>query len=286
MAQIKITKEELKHDEVLETTDKVLRWIKAHLNTILGVVALLFAVYAVATYMHNSQRNSLVRANDLLADAQARYNMGVIMTDWSTPERIEAMNEVVRLTNQILDEFAGSPVARQALFLQGTAYFSAGDDVIQALQGGAPNTDNAVSTFTRYISEAQTPLERAKGNLALASAYENMLFLTQQSSYYQDAVLRYRMIHEDAQAPGFVRAEAMLAEARLEAFQGRTQRAEELYRRVIEMRADEPEQLEEGEELRPERAFVLQLREVLDQFSHAGTARTELQRLGVEVEQE
>lgn len=284
MAKIRISKEELEHDEVLESADVFLHWLRDNLKTILMVIATVLAAYLVIGMMHASRQGKLVEANDMLAEAMDKYESAMAEYEWATPQRQDAMQEVVNLTQQIVEDYSGTAIARQALLLQGNAYYNAGDDLAESLEAGAPNTNNAINAFTRFVAEADTPFEQAKGNLALGYAYENAFFLTNQESYLSDAINTFQDVINDTEAPEFLRGEALLGVARNLAFQGNTAQAEEMYRNLLRARYEPLEPLPANAS--PAERLIHDIKERSTVVSLAGSARLELQRLGVDVSEE
>ncbi|MBX3730873.1 MAG: tetratricopeptide repeat protein [Candidatus Sumerlaeia bacterium] len=286
MAKIKITREELQHDEVLETADHAVHWLRDNLRLILAIVIVALATYAVVGTLHSRRQQGLMAANNLLSEASDRYNAAIQESGWASPERQAAMREVIALAQRVIDQHPGTPLARQAMLLQGNAYYMAGDDVATSREG-APNTNEAINSFTRFVAEAKTPFEVTKGKLALAGAYENMFFLVARpdfpTTFQEDARRTYLEVVNDTATPAFMRAEALLALGRLYAFQNQPEQAKLYYRQVLDMRH---QPLAPVTDMASNRAIIQQLDQRASLFTLAGTARLELQRLGVDVDAE
>lgn len=286
MAKIKITREELQHDEVLETADHAVHWLRDNLRLILAIVIVALATYAVVGTLHSRRQQGLMAANNLLSEASDRYTAAIQESGWASPERQAAMREVIALAQRVIDQHPGTPLARQAMLLQGNAYYMAGDDVATSREG-APNTNEAINSFTRFVAEAKTPFEVAKGKLALAGAYENMFFLVARpdfpTTFQEDARRTYLEVVNDTATPAFMRAEALLALGRLYAFQNQPEQAKLYYRQVLDMRH---KPLPPVTDMASNRAIIQQLDQRASLFTLAGTARLELQRLGVDVDAE
>ena len=282
--KIKISKEELKHDEVLETADKWLHWFKDNMYVIIFVLAGVLFAYGIGGFLTSKQQAALMEVNDQLAQALGTYESAIQQYPWASAERVSAMEEVAQICDQIIAEREGEAIARQALFLKGNAFFKAGDQVAEALEGGAQNTTRAINIFTELASLAKSPLEAGKAKLGLAYGHENKYFLENDAQAKLDAEQLYNEIIEDDTIPAFIRAEAHLALGRIAAFNDDFELAETHFRTVMEMRyapieavpADAPES----------ERLMQRLYEVTRQFSLAGTARLELSRLGIDVETE
>lgn len=286
MAQIKITREQLEHDRFLETTDTFLIWLKKNLRLLLIVLGAGILVYSIYGYVVASQRQTIYAANDAYARAHARYLRALNDTSWGSPEREAAMSEVVTMARGVREDFAKTPMAIPAHFLEGTAWYYAGDNLETAATDGPRNTQKAIEVFTRYVADAKPgSFEYAKGSIALGYAYENAWFLTEQENFLNDAMGTYRQV---AEQPGteasFLRYEAMLALARLHELNGSDAQAITILRDVMKAThtpRENPDTIEN-----PNRALVQRLRAREDLLSYAGLARIELERLGVDVDAE
>jgi tetratricopeptide (TPR) repeat protein len=286
MAQIKITREQLEHDRFLETTDTFLIWLKKNLRLLLIILIAGIAVYSAYGYMVASQRSTNEAANDAFARAQARYNRALMETTWGSPERTAAMEEVVLMARAIREQYSATPLTVPAHYLEGSAWYYAGDDLEKARTEGARNTEKAIDVFTKYVANAQpASFEYAKGSVALGYAYENAWFLTGRESYLSDAMNTFRQVtQQSGTEAGFMRHEAMLSLARLHELAGNEDQAIAILRDLMkETHAPRvnPDRIDN-----PNRALVQRLRTREDLFTYAGLARMELSRLGVDVDQE
>lgn len=284
MAKIKISKEELERDEFMESTDRALLWLKDNARMLGTVIVLGIAVYVAVGFMATRREATLTAANDALSAALDAYQVAIAEHTWGSDERTAAMEDVARMARQVREDFSGSRIAKQARFLEGSAYFSAGDSIEAAVAGGARNTSNAIDVFGQFVAEAEDPFDRGKGGLALGYAWENAFFLTNDQAALGDAIRSFEQVHTDGAVPEFLRAEALLAEARLHAYRGDRDQAIDLYRQVMEMRHEPLRPLPPTAGVGHELVRQIELR--TRQFSLAGTARLELQRLGVDVADE
>ena len=286
MAQIKITKEELKHDEFIDATDKFFLWLKNNFNLILVVLIVVFAVVAGRQVLKQRSDNAAAGASAIYGTAIADYNEALAKTDWGTLEREQALSGLMAQVRQLEEEYPGSYLAAEGLYLLGSAYFSTGDDMRTARSGGGiPNTERAIDAFSRYTAQSQpNSVERARGQLALAYANENAFFLTDKRSYLDDAMQTYSEVVSNP-AAGFLADEARLAMARIRTYVlDDREGAIELYREVMDNRWRPapaiPEEAPESEVLRQN--LLRQFQEI----SLAQSAKIELLRLGVDVEAE
>lgn len=286
MAQIKITREQLEHDRFLESTDTFLIWLKKNLRLLLIVLGAGILVYSIYGYFAASHRHTIEAANDAYARAHARYVRALNETAWGSPEREAAMSEVVTLARGVREDFAKTAMAIPAHFLEGTAWYYAGDNLETAATDGPRNTQKAIEVFTRFVADAKPgSFEYAKGSIALGYAYENAWFLTEQENFLNDAMGTYRQVADQpGDGAGFLRYEAMLALARLNELMGNESQAVAILRDVMKAThtpRENPDNMEN-----PNRALVQRLRAREDLLSYAGLARIGLERLGVDVDTE
>jgi hypothetical protein len=173
-----------------------------------------------------------------------------------------------------------------AKFLEGTAWFYAGDDLELAKTDGPKNTEKAIEVFTKYVAESDPgSFEYSKGSIALAYAYENAWFLTGQENYLTDAMGTYRQVADKpGEQSGFMRFEALMGIARLSELTGNEEAAIEALRTVMKethVPRVNPDTIENVN-----RALVQRLRAREEMVTYAGLARVELTRLGVDVDTE
>jgi len=286
MAQIKITREQLEHDRFLESTDTFLIWLKKNFVLLLIILGGGILAYTAYGYVVASQRNTIAAASDAFAKAQARYNRALMETTWGTPERTAAMEEVVVLARAVRQDFSGTPLAVPAHFLEGTAWFYAGDDLETSQTDGPRNTEKAIEVFTKYVAAADSgSFEYAKGSVALGYAYENAWFLTGRDSYFTDAMNTFRQVAErPGSEAGFIRYEARMALARLYELSGNDEQAISILRDIVRethVPRVNPELIDN-----PNRAIVQRIRAREEMLTYGGIARMELARLGVNVDEE
>lgn len=283
--QIKISKDELQKDKVLEWTDSVVFWIRSNSTLILSVVAVGFFIFGAVEFTKNRREATLRNATDKLFEAIVKFDEGVIEHPWASPERGRAMEEVRRKADAVIEQYGGTEAARNALYLKANTYYFQGDGI-----GAVTNTDRAIEIFQEYAAAAQArgdAFERAAALHALGYAHENRWLLTLDDPDTALASLNaaldyYEQIRQIDRA-GFLRYEAMVAQARILAFLGEEEAARELYREVLAQRGRPiPQVTEESSE----REWLMsQIRQSAAQFTSEGTARIQLQRLGMDPEE-
>ncbi len=286
MPQIKITREQLEQDRFLEGTDTLLIWLKRNILFVLIFFGFGIVAYSAYGYWAASHRSTIEAANDAFASAQAKFQNALDTTSWGTPERTTAMQEAVAMAKAVAETYPNTPMAIPAKFLEGTAWFYAGDDLELARTDGPRNTEKAIEVFTKYVAGSKPgSFEYSKGSIALAYAYENAWFLTGQENYLTDAMGTFRQVADKpGEESGFLRFEALMGTARLSELAGNEEAAIEALRAVMKEthvpRAN-PDTIENVN-----RALVQRIRFREDAVTYAGLARSELTRLGVDVDTE
>lgn len=282
---LKISKEDLKDDKVLEWTDAALFWIRSNSTLILSVIVTIFLVFGVVEFTKNRREATLRSATDMLFEAITLFDQTMMEHPWGSPQRSEGMNNVRRKAEDVIAQYQGTEVARNALFLRANAFYFEGDSI-----GNPTNTDRAIELFQEYADEVQRRgdrFERAAALHALGFANENRWLLTMDDdatamASIQAALNFYEQV-KDIQEAGFLRYEAMLGEARIRAFLGDEDRAREIYKAVLTERYDPLPELDENPTQRE--IMMWQLRNTASQFTTGNTALIQLRRLGVDVEE-
>lgn len=283
---IKISKEELEQDEVLEFADHAIFWFREHLNQILTVLCVGFLIYAVVVFLNQRSDSKMREASNLFYAAVQKYEANIAGTQWATEERETGMRQVIVQADEIIEKYGETPLARNALFLKGNAYYFMGDAI-----GSTQNTDEAIRVFEQYAQEAEAKkdgFERAAALLALGYAHENLFLLTMSGNREAAeqslvaAVNYYDQIISIKKA-GFLRYEALNAKGRLLEYLGREEDAKEVYRQVAKEHYKPVSPL--SDEATQREQVMHELRNLANQFTTGRTAIIQLQRMGEDVEQ-
>lgn len=264
--------------DLLEKIEESMFWLRQHAAKILSVI--LVATIAWIVWLVIQQRNEarLVAANDSYTAALDTYQKAMAAGNWATAERTAKMREAVQQADEVARTWPDTVVARNALLLKGNAYFFAGDAL-----GTATNTNEAIKAFEEYLKVATGDEERAAGYLALGYAYENRVFLTNDPSGIQPAVDAFSEVRKIGSARiGFLYYEATLALARINVFAGREEEAKTLLMEVYNARYTAPPDptLLEGQN----EQILAFVRGQAQAFTVGNNARTQLQKLGVDVD--
>jgi tetratricopeptide (TPR) repeat protein len=281
---IKISKEELETDEVLEFADHLLIFLRLHGNKILTVICVVFLVYASVIFFRNRQENVLRSASDKLYALTLDYEKAMADHEWGTPGRQDAMKDVISQADTIIKEFGSTAVARNALLMKANAYFYAGDGI-----GSVSNTQEAIKYFTEYAERAQKEgdeFERAGALLALGYAQENLSILTSQSNPQgsQQSLVAAMDFYDQITkltGAGFLKYEAMNAKARILSDRGNKDDAKALYMQVVKENYKPTPDLPEDASQRDRE--VNSIKQMNEFFTTGSSARQALSRLGVDL---
>ena len=279
MAKGKITRKQLKEDEVRTFGMKLYSFICENIRLCLIVLAALVVVFISVKAYNYRQDVVLRKSSQLLTWTINIFENGLMETDQT--KREAALNQAISYAEQLVDDFPKSKAARQAQYLQGNAYYFMND------------FDRAISSFQQYIQTAQTNEDRAKGYVALGYSFEDRFFYNEQDqSILRQAEKAYDQAIEFGKET-YIEYQALLCKARLLELRYKNSEAMEIYEKIIADR----EQLElkmaktssvqgsgtDEPTKRPQRSqeemLSQQIKMLMDLFSFAKTAELNLDRL-------
>jgi len=282
---IKITKAELEQDELLEFTDHLIFFLKTHGSKLLLGIAAIFAIYGGIVVMKQREESKLRAASDDLFRAILHYETALSENPFGSAARVEALGKVAMEADNIVAAHGNTPLTRSALYLKGNALYFSGDQA-----GKTANTEKAIEAFNAYerkVAGEGDEFERAAALLALGYAHENLHLLVKETDpqaaekALTDASVFYVRIMELKDA-GFLRHEAMNANARLLRYRGETDKAMEIYRTVVK---EAYRTVAEPENRTSQRDSLLyQVRLTINQFTTGATAKAALVRMGMKAE--
>ncbi|MCC6546887.1 tetratricopeptide repeat protein [Candidatus Sumerlaeota bacterium] len=282
----KISRQELETNEVLEATDHLAIFLRIHGQKILIGASIVLVIYIGFVLWNQKKEGRLREASDRYFAISQDYEKAMNDSQWGTTERKDGMKKVIAEAEQIQKDFANTAVARNALYLQANAYFYSGDDL-----GTVTNTQEAIKLFTEYADKAAQEgddFEQAGALLALGYAQENLSVLskaTNEAGSKQALAAAMEYYDRVVKLPkaGFLKYAAMNSKARILNEVGQRDKAIELYKQVVkENREILPVPAADANE-RDRRVYAV--RSAVDKFTTAGDAITELNRLGVPLEE-
>ncbi len=162
----RITKQQLKHDALLETTAKGTKFIEEHLNKVLIGLAAVIVVIAVVVMVARSQRATEIAAAAALAEASQALNSGLLA-------QAQAQYE------SLIDLYPGTRGASAATCYLGSLAFNQQD------------YSQALAHFDTYLARHRG--DRTLDRLALegkASVLEQQRAFTDAAAIYQDIAAR------------------------------------------------------------------------------------------------
>ena len=240
MAGVKITRKEIKRDELATTIGSLAGILEGHRRSLaIAAAALLLLALAVVGGVWFSHGRE---ADSLTALASVQKAVSAQSAEEATPgqsgaaryaTRHERFQDVLRLADQVLTDHPSSRAARWASYYKAVALKELGshDDALKEVMSLTGSTqDEFVSASARVL---QAQIQEAKGDLAgAAEVYANLA----------------------ASAPTrFPIDFALINQARLLDAQGRKEEALEVYRRVSQDFPESPFAGEASRHLQPER---------------------------------
>lgn len=272
------THEQLQRDEIADSFHETLELIHDNRRTILmAVLALILLAVAIFAYS-NHRTNVKNELNMRVASLISAYDRIQAIPDAKT--RTDATKNLINeLDTTIKDYDTDTVLSRAALYLKGMAHYS------------LDQFPEARADYEKFVKAAETAEERARGEIALAYAYENQAFFPTTGtltarSLIDDAIKHYKAAQQIArdEAP-YLHDYAMLGEARCHEVSGNTDKAAELYSKVLKDRpaptpVATPEE-KEGQDVQSVYAKMLRerIKDAESQITLAATAQQRLDRL-------
>lgn len=229
-----MTKHELKHDEMLDVSERVRLWWHNNEKAVTAVL-IVFLVLLIGWRGYNAWQDSKhARSSNDLAEAMKSY--GEALAETEEAKRKELFNTAISEAQKIIDEYPSLYAARAAQMLIGNSHYYLAAGVLGKATESQPELKSAQQAYQKYIDMANTPEEKAAGKLALGNTLENILFTTKNMSLMTEAQAAYKDV-ESLAPNSFLAAEAKLAQARLmQAQAGRQDEARKLYEEVASSR--------------------------------------------------
>ena len=109
----RVTKAELEEDEFLERVLRAIEYLKRRSQLFIGSAVAIVAVIAITSFMKTQRAEARERAATLLFEA-------------TVADRSGQVDQVLRISQQLVDDFAGTPAGSQGMIMLGNRYFSLG----------------------------------------------------------------------------------------------------------------------------------------------------------------
>ena len=273
----KPTHEELQRDEIADSLHDIVETIHRLKYVILAAILIIIAVAVAWRYVDVRRGERLIALNQAVTETIQDFHQLESLTE--PEERQEAAASLVETLEEVIQTHGTSqPLGRFALYLKGMTHYSVDE------------FGPARSAFNQYLAEARNDEESARGEIALAYAYENEGFFPadpeSQRSLLDLAQNHYLRASGIARQPHpYLHYYAVLGQARVHEAIGENQEALDLYRQILEERP--PRELEPIEDIeapdRQQRALIRMLarmmREAEEPLSLTATAQLRLERL-------
>ena len=275
MARVKITKKDLKQDELRNLGHRIYNWFLENQKTIIIVLVAVLAILVIGKLYSLQRRNIRREANVIFSEAVDYFQMGINDTENSA----EHFDACINNCRRIREDYGSSPLAPNALHMEATAAFFKANT--------AEDYDKAVSLYNQYIDRVSSDYEKAVGYVGLGYSYENKYFMTDNMDILPQAVDAYE---KAIQLGGdrAIAAEGRIGKARLLELQRKDEEALLLYESVKERRKDiqprfaeaEDEDEEERQFSNPQLGFMnRQLQNMKELFTYSQTADFAIERL-------
>ena len=277
-ARKKITRQELKQDEVAETLEEMLESVRANWRKyVVGGLVVILLIISGVVYSN--------RRTQIKTETSLQLNMANLLLDQlpgmlDEAQRETGLRDTINGLQRIIDDYSGSQAAHLALYLQGNCYFQLDE------------LEEAQDIYQRYSDEAKDDEDAARGEIALGEALENQAYLTDPSdplarTRVDEARIHYIRAEELAGPGSYLYTQARMNQARLLELVYFDAQAIEIYREIMETRP--PPSLVEPREDGPEDGaptgnefqsmIRAQIRSMNDTLSFATTAKLRFDRL-------
>ena len=267
--KIRITRKQLKEDEVRSYWFQLLAWAYQNRKPLLiSAAALVIVLLFAGTYRQRAAAKA-ASANLLISRAQMEIQYALLAKEEKTRDRLFSLAEENLET--IRELYRRSNLAPYATFLLGNIAFFRND------------YDEAETFYQEYLRAARGSLEKADGYIALGYTYENKFFWRGQEA--EDRVWLERALESYREAENLTSGTmqyylAMLGRARLLDLQeNRVDEAKELYQYIARARQLEPPKLSAEVARSPNVWLFYQIEQMRRLLTLAQTARLRLEQL-------
>lgn len=267
MAKVKVTREDLKRDELRDFGADLLEWYQQRKNLFWIVIGSLLALFVIVRAWSAFNERRQIQANQQYEQAVQAYQRALFTTD--AKERETLLKQAEGFAGEVRNRYPGSSAARQALLLQGNTLFLAN------------NPDRARQVFLEYQETASDPDEKATALIALAYCFEDLFARgdMREDVMANSAIEHYVRAADEAESEELKRW-AMLGQARMLEFLGQAPQALEIYKKIEEMAQASKERDEQAFINDADRASMkLQAINPADVFNSQTLARQQIERL-------
>ncbi len=221
MAKIKISKKELRQDELRTYGHQFFDWINQNKTMLTIVVAVLFVVIAGMKLYRYRENNITNQANFLYKVVLDSYFKGITTTEADKQEeRKKLFEETVKKADSLINTFPNHPLAYNALIIKGTVLYYQN------------NFDESATIFQKALSTSKNNYAKAQAMLGLGYSNENKHFYTNDINALNQADESYTKAIELGKGSELA-IEAMMCKARILEQKKQEDEAIKLYEKVI-----------------------------------------------------
>lgn len=163
-----LVQKDLQRDEVAESIQNTVDTIRQNRNKLITILVLILVGVILVTAVRSHNMRVLDESNRLMGTALDRY--AELQRASEAAPRKDALTAIITSTDTLMDSYAGTKLAREALYLRGSAYYS------------MDKFTEAQKAYQAYLDQAKNPEEHARGEIALAYTYENESYLDKTKS--------------------------------------------------------------------------------------------------------
>jgi tetratricopeptide (TPR) repeat protein len=178
----RLTKEDLRHDEFVETTARITNYLQTNFMTVLVVLAGIALAIVVSVFFIQSQKRTAVQADQAFFRVTSRYAQGVY-------------SEVLIEADAVLERFADRDEGKWTLYFAGAAHLALSEN------------DRAIERFDEYLA-------RDAGGQYVLSARMGKALALESRGELEGAVTIYGQLRSETDSEDAIHVQAALAETR------------------------------------------------------------------------
>lgn len=266
---------ELQKDEVAETLHQWLAWFEENRKQVLTTAVAVLVVLTLWLVLQN--RREGVRSDVNLQINQVLTNLDRLPTLTDATARQEMTKTAQQTLDVLIDKHGDTVLGNEARLLRGNLFFE------------QDRFADAQKEVTAYLEKAKGDSAKARGEIALAYAFENESFITTNTQLQRTKLETARQHYVSAQklvpTGSYLFTYARLGEARYHELVGDNANAIRLYKEIMEQRPapTPPPTGTERSAANKTESDLDRVRQELDKnmqgFSFATAARLRLERL-------
>jgi tetratricopeptide (TPR) repeat protein len=273
MGKIKISRKDLKRDELKDFGARLYETYQRHQTAIWVAVGVVVVLWAVIWLWRGHAERGTVEAHNRLAVSLGWYRAALAATD--PRELLGNMQRSVEQCDVLLKRNAGSKLARQGMLIKGNALF-----IMERF-------DAAIRQFNEFRETTGDPDDLAVAHIALGYCHVNKFFKSgmRDDALATQALEHYRQARLKAHS-SYLKRQAMIGEGRLFEVVGNLDQAIIAYKEVVDEAAGlkESEKERYGDDSEAAKMAGLLLPPISDMFGAEKVAQLQIDRLKALIE--